>query len=44
MKNELEILIAIGKDAEIGKICLHCGREFKKAAGGPRVCKKCKPK
>lgn len=38
---EIEILVAIGNDAESGKICKHCGRSFKKAVGYSRKCKKC---
>lgn len=34
-------LIAIGKEAVNGKICKHCGKDFKKETGKERVCLKC---
>lgn len=40
-QKDIEILIKIGHDAEVGKICKHCGREFKKPVGYARNCSKC---
>jgi hypothetical protein len=37
----LKGLVEIGKDAAVGKICNRCGREFRKAIGRIRTCKKC---
>lgn len=37
----IKMLISIGNDASRGKICNHCGRNFKKETGKPRTCIKC---
>lgn len=41
-EREIKILIEIGKEAEQGKICNQCGRNFKKSVGYKRLCTKCK--
>lgn len=40
-RKTLKLLVQIGNEASVGKICQQCGRGFPKARGEPRLCFKC---